>query len=61
MWKHAIVSIYPANDILIKAHGETIANFKKEKMGNVSEEKRDSLKETLAIMLEKLSSNTTVH
>lgn len=61
MWKHAIVSMYPANDILTKAHGETISNLNKEKLGIVPEEKRDSLRETLAGMIEKLASNTTVH
>lgn len=61
MWKHAIVSMYPANDILTKAHGDTIASLNKEKMGTVPEERRDSLKETLAGMIEKLSANTTVH
>lgn len=61
LWKHAIVSMYPANDILIKAHGETLSNIKKEKLGDYLDDKRESLRDTLQGMIEKLNSNTTVH
>jgi hypothetical protein len=61
IFKHSVITVYPANETLVKAHADTLAAVKKEKMGEYEEDKRESLKETLASMLEKLSSNTTVH
>lgn len=59
--KAAIVTMYPANDLMNKTYEDVLARLKNEKSGKIDLDKREALKESITSMLEKLSSNGTVH